>query len=196
MIWAHDPSRGYELRRVVCRLLSARMAIGGVLFDIDGVLVTSWQPIPGAAERCASLADHQIARTYLTNTTTRTREQIAELLTDAGMDVTADEVITAAVLTADYVRDRYPGRAVLPGQQWADRRGHARHRRRLLRRSPRQGARDPRRHPARRRRTGIRPRHAQPRLRLDGPGRARRGDAPQHVVEHHRGAAHRHRACT
>jgi HAD superfamily hydrolase (TIGR01450 family) len=84
------------------------MAIGGVLFDIDGVLVTSWQPIEGAAETLRTLADHQIARTYLTNTTTRTRKQIAELLTEAGMDVSADEVVTAAVLTADYVRDRYP----------------------------------------------------------------------------------------
>jgi HAD superfamily hydrolase (TIGR01450 family) len=85
------------------------MAVGGVLFDIDGVLVTSWQAIPGAAEALRVLADNQIARTYLTNTTTRTRRQIAGLLTDAGMDVAADEVITAAVLTADYVRDRYPG---------------------------------------------------------------------------------------
>jgi HAD superfamily hydrolase (TIGR01450 family) len=84
------------------------MATGGVLFDIDGVLVTSWKPIPGAAETLRTLADHQIARTYLTNTTTRTRVQIAGLLTDAGMDVTPDEVITAAVLTADFVRDRYP----------------------------------------------------------------------------------------
>jgi HAD superfamily hydrolase (TIGR01450 family) len=85
------------------------MAIGGVLFDIDGVLVTSWQPISGASETLRTLADHQIARSYLTNTTTRTRVQIAELLSQAGMAVTADEVITAAVLTADYVRDRYPG---------------------------------------------------------------------------------------
>jgi HAD superfamily hydrolase (TIGR01450 family) len=85
------------------------MAIGGVLFDIDGVLVTSWQAIPGAGEALRVLADNQIARSYLTNTTTRTRSQIAGLLTDAGMDVTADEVITAAVLTAEYVRDRYPG---------------------------------------------------------------------------------------
>jgi HAD superfamily hydrolase (TIGR01450 family) len=84
------------------------MAIGGVLFDIDGVLVTSWQPIAGAAEALQVLGDHQIARSYLTNTTTRTRAQIADLLTAAGMDVAADEVITAAVLTADYVRDRYP----------------------------------------------------------------------------------------
>lgn len=84
------------------------MAIGGVLFDIDGVLVTSWEPIPGAAATLRVLADNQIARSYLTNTTTRTRVQIAALLTDAGMDVTADEVITAAMLTADYVRDHYP----------------------------------------------------------------------------------------
>ncbi|WP_319453299.1 MULTISPECIES: HAD-IIA family hydrolase [unclassified Mycobacterium] len=85
------------------------MAIGGVLFDIDGVLVTSWKPIAGASDALRTLADHQIARTYLTNTTTRTRGQIAGLLTDAGMDVSSDEVITAALLTADYVRDRYPG---------------------------------------------------------------------------------------
>src|SRR5690606_30894895 len=85
------------------------MAIGGVLFDIDGVLVTSWRPIPGAAETLRTLADHQIARSYLTNTTTRTRAQIAELLTGAGMPVTADEVITAAALTAEYVREQYPG---------------------------------------------------------------------------------------
>lgn len=85
------------------------MAVGGVLFDIDGVLVTSWKPISGARETLRTLADRQIARSYLTNTTTKTRVQIARLLADAGMDVTADEVVTAAVLTADYVRDRYPG---------------------------------------------------------------------------------------
>jgi HAD superfamily hydrolase (TIGR01450 family) len=84
------------------------MAVGGVLFDIDGVLVTSWRPIAGAADTLRTLSDNQIACSYLTNTTTRTRAQIAELLTEAGMAVHADEIITAAVLTADYVRSRYP----------------------------------------------------------------------------------------
>ena len=56
------------------------MATGGVLFDIDGVLVTSWQPIDGARETLRALAASQIARAYLTNTTTRTRVQIADLL--------------------------------------------------------------------------------------------------------------------
>jgi HAD superfamily hydrolase (TIGR01450 family) len=85
------------------------MAVGGVLFDIDGVLTTSWEAIPGAAETLRALADNQIARSYLTNTTARTRQQIADRLSAAGMEVRADEVITAAVLTAEFVRSRYPG---------------------------------------------------------------------------------------
>jgi HAD superfamily hydrolase (TIGR01450 family) len=80
-----------------------------VLFDIDGVLTTSWEPIPGAADALRVLSDNQIARSFLTNTTARTRQQIADKLSAAGMDVRADEVITAAVLTADFVRNRYPG---------------------------------------------------------------------------------------
>jgi HAD superfamily hydrolase (TIGR01450 family) len=85
------------------------MAVGGVLFDIDGVLVTSWQPIPGAAETLQMLAAHRIACSYLTNTTTRTRRQIAEALSAAGMAVRPDQVVTAAALTAEYVRSKYPG---------------------------------------------------------------------------------------
>ena len=73
------------------------MAIGGVLFDIDGVLVTSWRPIDGAAETLRALEERQIARSFLTNTTTRTRQQIAELLCAAGIEVAADEVVTALV---------------------------------------------------------------------------------------------------
>ena len=85
------------------------MTAGGVLFDIDGVLVTSWAPIPGAAETLRTLSAHRIPCAYLTNTTARTRRQIAAALAGAGMEVQPDEVVTAAVLTADYVRTRYPG---------------------------------------------------------------------------------------
>ncbi|MCB0934086.1 MAG: HAD-IIA family hydrolase [Mycobacterium sp.] len=84
------------------------MAVGGILFDIDGVLVTSWKPIPGAAEAVRVLGSHHIPCSYLTNTTTRTRQQIAAALCQAGITVRPDEVITAALLTADYVRANYP----------------------------------------------------------------------------------------
>ena len=85
------------------------MVVGGVLFDIDGVLVTSWRPIPGAAETLRELSRHRIACSYLTNTTTRTRRQIAAALAESGIEVRPDEVITAAGLTADYVHGHYPG---------------------------------------------------------------------------------------
>jgi HAD superfamily hydrolase (TIGR01450 family) len=83
--------------------------IGGVLFDIDGVLVTSWRPVPGAAQTLDYLSSKDIARAFLTNTTSKTRSQIADALTDVGMSVHADEIVTAASLTADYLRDTYPG---------------------------------------------------------------------------------------
>lgn len=91
------------------RIVFSPMSVGGVLFDIDGVLVTSWQPIPGAAETLRALAERGVPCSYLTNTTTRTRLEIAAALTAAGMSVRPDEVITAAALTAEYVRANHPG---------------------------------------------------------------------------------------
>lgn len=95
------------------------MASGGVLLDIDGVLVTSWRPIPRAAEALRVLTDSGIPRSFLTNTTSRTRRQIAGQLTELGMPVKTDEVVTAASLAADYVRETYPGaRCFLVNSGW------------------------------------------------------------------------------
>lgn len=87
----------------------AHLMAAAVLFDIDGVLVLSWRAIPGAAETVRQLTHRGIACAYLTNTTTRTRRQIAEALGAAGIPVAADDVITAGVLTAEYLHGAYPG---------------------------------------------------------------------------------------
>ena len=84
--------------------------VGGVLFDIEGVIVTSWKPVPGAADVLARLREDGVTRAFLTNTTSRTRAAIARSLTDLGMPVDPDEIVTAAGLTAEYVRQTYPGR--------------------------------------------------------------------------------------
>lgn len=83
--------------------------VEGVLFDIDGVLVTSWRPLAGAAEALAAVRDRGIARAFLTNTTSRTRAEIAAALRDCGMVVDAGEIVTAAALTAEYLRSTHPG---------------------------------------------------------------------------------------
>ncbi|QBJ95809.1 HAD-IIA family hydrolase [Rhodococcus sp. ABRD24] len=87
--------------------------VEGVLFDIDGVLVTSWRPVPGAAEALAEVARDGRRRAFLTNTTSRTCEEIASTLVDAGFDVRPDEIVTAARLTTEYLRSTYPGARVL-----------------------------------------------------------------------------------
>lgn len=80
-----------------------------MLFDIDGVLVTSWRALPGAADTLRTVRDRGLPRAFLTNTTSRTRADIAAALRECGMDVDVHEIITAAALTAEYLRSRYPG---------------------------------------------------------------------------------------
>ncbi|WP_280384449.1 hypothetical protein [Nocardia wallacei] len=61
--------------------------IQGVLYDIDGVLVTSWRAIPGAAEAVRGLREAGLRRAFLTNTTSATCAEISERLCAAGISV-------------------------------------------------------------------------------------------------------------
>ncbi|MGW4088415.1 HAD-IIA family hydrolase [Nocardia sp. NPDC004750] len=89
-----------------------RVRSRGVLYDIDGVLVTSWREIAGAAAAVRRIREGGLRRAFLTNTTSRTCAEIAERLCGAGIEVEPAEIVTAARLTAEFVRGRYPGAAV------------------------------------------------------------------------------------
>lgn len=84
----------------------------GLLFDIDGVMVTSWQALPGAVDAVSELAGRRIPRMFLTNTTSRSRNEIAEALAECGFEVRAEEILTAAKLTAEHVAAAHPGKKV------------------------------------------------------------------------------------
>ncbi|WP_238421790.1 HAD-IIA family hydrolase [Gordonia sp. 'Campus'] len=84
----------------------------GLLFDIDGVMVTSWKALPGAVEAITELADRGIPRMFLTNTTSRSRGDIAKALEECGFEVDPDEILSAAKLTAEFVASTYPGKRV------------------------------------------------------------------------------------
>ena len=84
----------------------------GVLLDIDGVLAVSWRALPGAAETVAWLRDREMPFRLITNTTTHTRADLAATLSDAGIAVAADEIVTAVVSTASYLRSHHPGARV------------------------------------------------------------------------------------
>ncbi len=83
--------------------------VEGVLLDIDGVLVDGWQLIDGADDAVRALRRAGLPVAFLTNTTTRSQAQVVEALRDAGIDVSPDEVTTAAVATGRYLAATHPG---------------------------------------------------------------------------------------
>ncbi|RDI52145.1 HAD-IIA family hydrolase [Nocardia mexicana] len=82
--------------------------IQGVLYDIDGVLVTSWRALPGAAEAVRCLREAGLRRAFLTNTTSATCAEISERLCAAGISVDRSEIVTAARLTVEYLHRHHP----------------------------------------------------------------------------------------
>lgn len=83
--------------------------IKAVLLDIDGTLTVSWRPVPGAVEAVRRLRDAGYRLALVTNTTSRTRDWIATALAEAGFPVTADDIFTAAAVTAAYLTEHHPG---------------------------------------------------------------------------------------
>lgn len=86
------------------------MSAGGVLLDVDGVLVTSWEPLPGAVETLGRLRGAGVPFLLVTNATTRSRASLAEDL--APFDVEPDDLLTAPMATAAYLRAEHPGARV------------------------------------------------------------------------------------
>lgn len=80
-----------------------------VMLDIDGVLVVSWEPLPGAIAVVEWLHDQRIPLRLVTNTSSRTRRQIVERLSAVGFGVDLDEVITAVSGAARYLTEHHPG---------------------------------------------------------------------------------------
>jgi HAD superfamily hydrolase (TIGR01458 family) len=80
----------------------------GILLDIDGVLTISWQEIPGASDAVRQLRRRGIPFRLLTNATTHSRAKLAKTLREAGISVEPDEIVTAVVGAASYLRERHP----------------------------------------------------------------------------------------
>jgi HAD superfamily hydrolase (TIGR01458 family) len=87
-------------------------APAAVVLDMEGVLHVDWQPLAGAAAAVTALASAGIAVGLLTNTTGRTRADIARRLAGMGIELPAQRVVTAASATADHLRARHAGARV------------------------------------------------------------------------------------
>src|SRR2546429_1535976 len=84
--------------------------VRGVLLDLDGVLHISMQPIPGAAEVLSWLEKQGYLTGFVTNTTTLARTTLAQRLQAIGLPIAEQQLVTAPVATANYIRQHYPGK--------------------------------------------------------------------------------------
>ena len=80
---------------------NARFA--GALVDMDGTLYRGNTPIPGAAEAIETLRASGIAVQFLTNNPTKSPGEYVQKLAGMGIDATEENVVTAGVVTADYL---------------------------------------------------------------------------------------------
>jgi HAD superfamily hydrolase (TIGR01458 family) len=85
----------------------------GVLIDIDGVLTVSWKPLPGASECLRWLRESALQFRLVTNTSSKPRRHIADVLSDAGLQVDPSEISTAVSSAARYLEQYHPNDACL-----------------------------------------------------------------------------------
>jgi len=79
------------------------MTVRGAILDVDGTVLRGDEPIPGAREALASLAAAGVARLFVTNNPTKPPAAYEARFAGAGIDVAADEVLTAGAVTAGYL---------------------------------------------------------------------------------------------
>ncbi len=73
------------------------MQIQALLIDIDGVLAVGGVPIQGAPEAIRWIEDQGIPYRFVSNSTQRSRRQIAERLNKAGFSISPDQIATPVV---------------------------------------------------------------------------------------------------
>src|SRR3954467_13121982 len=80
--------------------------MAAILLDGDGALPVSGEPIPGAADAVRRLRDNGHRLRFVTNTTTRSRSQLAEELRNLRIEVEGADVQTTAAAAARALRGK------------------------------------------------------------------------------------------
>ncbi|WP_136603037.1 HAD-IIA family hydrolase [Salinigranum halophilum] len=89
----------------------------GALVDMDGTLYRGDTPIDGAAEAIDTLREAGVEVQFLTNNPTRSPENYVEKLAGMGIEAAPENIVTAGVVTADYlVREHGDERVFVVGE--------------------------------------------------------------------------------
>ena len=87
--------------------------IKGALIDVDGTLLLGDRAIPGAPEALSRLRARGLPFRLTTNTTRRSRAQVAAALTAAGLPAAEDEIVAPSALARSLVLGSGRRRALL-----------------------------------------------------------------------------------
>lgn len=85
--------------------------VKGVIFDIDGTLILSNQPLPGATDAVNSLRNMGVEMRFVTNTTGRTPEQLGVALRELGFEIKDCEILTSVGACVHFLNQNYVGKA-------------------------------------------------------------------------------------
>ena len=81
-----------------------------ILLDLDGVLWRGDQPLADLSELFERIHNLGLNVFCVTNNSARTIDYYLKKLEGFGVDIKADQIITSAEATADYLIDKYPAR--------------------------------------------------------------------------------------
>jgi len=94
---------GHELNRLLAEI-PEWSSLRGLLIDLDGVVYTGHEPIPGGAEFLAEARRRGLKFLLVTNNSTASPELVAERLRGMGIHVRPEEILSSAQAAAAYVR--------------------------------------------------------------------------------------------
>src|SRR5213592_3627383 len=93
-----------------------------LLIDLDGVIYQDEEVVPGAPDALAWIRANAIPHAFVTNTTSRPRRALVEKLARFGVRASAGQIITPAVVAAEWLRReaRMPAALFVPTPTRAD----------------------------------------------------------------------------
>ncbi len=95
----------------------AHREIHSYLMDMDGVLVSEEQAIPGAADFIARLREREMPFLVLTNNSIYTARDLSARLSSSGIEIAEANIWTSALATAKFLQDQRPnGSAFVIGE--------------------------------------------------------------------------------
>ncbi|NBB78430.1 MAG: TIGR01458 family HAD-type hydrolase [Verrucomicrobia bacterium] len=87
--------------------------ICGLLIDLDEVLYTGKEALPGARDALHTIRQRGLVCRFLTNTTTKTASEVVAKLAGMGFEIKPEEIVTPVIATKNFLNSQSGGKPKL-----------------------------------------------------------------------------------